>query len=192
MDTIRQGVEWQGEPIEFGSMTIEPQLLKTLELIDDAVKNGAQLLHGGTRRKSKGLFLAPCVLANVNPRCRLWTEEARDIALLSLQHHLLIQAFGPVMLLIPFKDEDDCVTIANATRFGLSCSVACTDLSDFVKFYSFLFIVASKKAERVGRRVESGMLVINDYGLSYMIQDLPFGGVKVRSTFYITLIRDPF
>lgn len=75
MGTIRQGVEWQGQPIEFGSMTMEIQLLKTIELIDDAVKNGARLLHGGKRKAGNGLFLEPCVLADVNPRCRLWTEE---------------------------------------------------------------------------------------------------------------------
>jgi acyl-CoA reductase-like NAD-dependent aldehyde dehydrogenase len=161
MRHVRQGVDADMAPIDFGSMTMSAQLDKALSLIQDAVKHGgAKLVSGGVKRLlvtnnggsgggggGGGLFLAPTVLADVNERCRLWREEA----------------FGPVMLLIPVEDEHEAITVANSSRFGLGASVACTDLG---------------KAERVAKALENGMVVINDYGLSYMIQDLPFGGWK--------------
>jgi len=73
------------------------------------------------------------------------------------------EVFGPVMLLIPFSGSEEAIKIANATPFGLAASVHCSDI---------------KKAEKVAHQIESGMAVVNDYGLSYLMQDLPFGGCK--------------
>jgi acyl-CoA reductase-like NAD-dependent aldehyde dehydrogenase len=73
------------------------------------------------------------------------------------------ELFGPVMLLCRVRDETQAVEIANGTNFGLSCTVMSKSV---------------ERAERMGRQIQSGSLSINDYGLTYMAQDLPFGGVK--------------
>jgi len=88
MAKVRQGIDNdEADPKDFGAMTMSAQLEKAHSLIGDAVKNGAKLISGGSRRSGQGLFLEPTVLADVNERCLLWREEA----------------FGPVMLVIPVK-----------------------------------------------------------------------------------------
>lgn len=49
------------------------------------------------------------------------------------------------------------------SRYGLGCSILSRDVA---------------RAEKIGRRVESGMVTVNDYGVSYLVQGLPFGGCK--------------
>lgn len=73
------------------------------------------------------------------------------------------ELFGPVMLLCRVRDDGQAVQIANGTGFGLSCTIMSKNVA---------------RAERMGRQIQSGSLSINDYGLTYMAQDLPFGGVK--------------
>jgi len=71
------------------------------------------------------------------------------------------EAFGPVMSLISFKDDDDLVEKVNSIRYGLGGCI-------FTKDYS--------KALRVARKFKSDMVCMNDFGLYYLIQDTPFGG----------------
>ena len=73
------------------------------------------------------------------------------------------ETFGPVMCLMTVADEEEAVRVANGTRFGLSSSVFSRDRA---------------RAERIGRRLVTGSTNVNDFGLHYMAQDLPFGGVK--------------
>lgn len=73
-------------------------------MIHDAVKDGARLLLGGTRR---GALLAPTVLGDV-PRS---SEVVRR------------EAFGPIAKIIPFRDLDDAIAAANDTEYGLSTGV---------------------------------------------------------------------
>lgn len=121
---------------------------KVHELVQDALKHGAKVLYGGELPSGGGIFYPPTVITGLTPACRLWSEEA----------------FGPLMLLFPARDETEAIKLANGTAFGLGASVMCED---------------GRTAERLGKQMDSGMCVLNDYGLSYMIQDLPFGGCKV-------------
>jgi succinate-semialdehyde dehydrogenase/glutarate-semialdehyde dehydrogenase len=73
------------------------------------------------------------------------------------------EIFGPVVTVEPFDDEDDAVRNANDTEFGLAASVWSRDLA---------------KADRVARRIDAGMVWVNDFGYSFTIGQAPWGGVK--------------
>jgi acyl-CoA reductase-like NAD-dependent aldehyde dehydrogenase len=73
------------------------------------------------------------------------------------------EVFGPVMLLMRVEDDEAAIRLANATHFGLHASVLSADAA---------------RAECIAARLEAGATCINDFGLCYLNQDLPFGGVK--------------
>jgi acyl-CoA reductase-like NAD-dependent aldehyde dehydrogenase len=73
------------------------------------------------------------------------------------------EVFGPVMLLIRVANEDEAIAVANDSEFGLSSSVLSKDHG---------------RALRIARQIEAGSTTINDFGLIYMAQELPFGGIK--------------
>ena len=92
---------------QVGPVTTRPQYDKVLSYIDVAKNEGAKLRMGGgpaTRPEcGKGWFVEPTIFTGVDNRMRIAQEEV----------------FGPVLSIIPFKDEDDAVRIANDVRFGL-------------------------------------------------------------------------
>lgn len=73
------------------------------------------------------------------------------------------EVFGPVMLVLRVANDDEAIALANSTELGLQSSVFSRD---------------RRRAERIGAALEAGATCINDYGLCYLNQDLPFGGVK--------------
>ena len=73
------------------------------------------------------------------------------------------EIFGPVVTIEPFDGEDDAVRCANDSEFGLAASVWSRDLA---------------KADRVARRIDVGMVWVNDFGYSFTIGQAPWGGVK--------------
>jgi len=132
-----------------GCMTMPAQLQIVEDLINDAVAKGAKIETGGKRNKELG---------------NLYFEPT---VLTNVDHTMRVmneEAFGPIMPIYRFKTEEEVIKLGNATPYALSASV-------FSKDY--------KKAERVGKQLISGMLTINDWAVSYLIQALPFGGCKV-------------
>lgn len=73
------------------------------------------------------------------------------------------EVFGPVVTVEPFDGEDEAVLRANDTEFGLAASVWSRDLA---------------KADRVARRIEAGMVWVNDFGYSFAAGQASWGGVK--------------
>jgi hypothetical protein len=73
------------------------------------------------------------------------------------------ETFGPVMAITRVKDEAEAVRIANSTDYGLSSSVFSKD---------------HRRAKRIADQIVAGSTCINDWALMYMVQDLPFGGIK--------------
>jgi acyl-CoA reductase-like NAD-dependent aldehyde dehydrogenase len=81
-----------------------------------------------------------------------------------LEHALPdVEIFGPAVTVEPFDSEDDAVRRANDTQFGLAASVWSRDLA---------------KAKRVSRRIDAGMVWVNDFGYSFTTGQAAWGGVK--------------
>jgi lactaldehyde dehydrogenase len=113
-------------------------------LIQEAVRAGAKVTAGGNRR---GAFIEPTVLRDVPADVRLFREET----------------FGPVVPLVPFKDVDEAVRLANDSPYGLQAAVFTRDIS---------------RALDVAHRLEAGGVIIN-WSTALRVESLPFGGVKM-------------
>ncbi|EAL67581.1 aldehyde dehydrogenase [Dictyostelium discoideum AX4] len=148
INSLKQGPPEEGH-FDFGSMTMPAQVDKVEHLVGTAIKEGATLLAGGKRNPAY-------------PKGNYFLPTV----LANVTENMTIfqeEAFGPVCSIIKFSDEHDLIRKANGTAFGLGCSILSSDI---------------KRAERIGSKISTGMLTINDYGASYLIQDLPFGGCK--------------
>jgi acyl-CoA reductase-like NAD-dependent aldehyde dehydrogenase len=145
---LRQGSSREGV-VDVGAIATPLQLDVIDKLVAGAIQQGARLLSGGKRVKSEqGNFFEPTILADVTPEM----DIARD------------ELFGPVMLLMRFKDDAEAVRIANGVSYGLSSSV---------------FSKNHERARVIASQLEAGMTAINDFGgITYMVQGLTFGGVK--------------
>jgi len=113
--------------------------------IKDAVDKGAKVATGGHRHKLGGTFFEPTVLTGVK-RDMLITRE---------------ETFGPVAPLYRFKTEEEAITMANDTEFGLAAYFYARDIG---------------RVWRVGERLEHGMIGINSGAISTELA--PFGGMK--------------
>jgi acyl-CoA reductase-like NAD-dependent aldehyde dehydrogenase len=72
------------------------------------------------------------------------------------------ELFGPVMCIMRYRTEDEAIAIANGTKFGLGSTVMSK---------------SPTRARRLAERLRVGSCTINDFGFTYMAQDLPFGGI---------------
>lgn len=145
---LRQGSSRSGL-VDVGAITTPLQLEVIEKLVASAVKQGARLLCGGKRvRADQGNFFEPTLLSGVTPDMDIAREEV----------------FGPVMLLMRVRDDEEALRVANGVSYGLSSSVFSKD---------------RERARRIANQLEAGMSAINEFGgITYMVQDLTFGGVK--------------
>ncbi|EFC39741.1 aldehyde dehydrogenase [Naegleria gruberi] len=134
---------------DIGAMTMSTSIEKIEKVIQDAVKGGAKLVLGGKRNPN---------LKGQFLEPTLLTEVKNDMNVVQ------DEVFGPVVTIVKWKDEEEVIGMANSTCYALG---------------SYVFAGDQKRAERIGNRLVAGLTMVNDYGLSYLIQDLPFGGVKV-------------
>jgi aldehyde dehydrogenase (NAD+) len=130
-----------------GPLISKKQLDRVMGYIELGQQEGARLLAGGKRRPDKGggWFVEPTCFVDVKNDMRIAQEEI----------------FGPVLVVIPFKDDDDAVRIANESDYGLSGIVTSGDRN---------------RALKVARRIRTGSVSVN--GGQCTAPDLPFGGYK--------------
>jgi aldehyde dehydrogenase (NAD+) len=130
-----------------GPVVSKRQQERVLSYIELGVKEGATLIAGGKARPDKGggYFIEPTCFADVSNDMRIAQEEI----------------FGPVLVVIPFEDDEDAIRIANASDYGLGGGVASASL---------------ERAMNVARRVRTGTMSVNG-GMS-IAGDIPFGGYK--------------
>ncbi|MEU6017643.1 NADP-dependent succinic semialdehyde dehydrogenase [Streptomyces sp. NPDC047515] len=139
------------ESTDVGPLSSEQGRADLEELVDDAVRQGAQVLCGGGRpdglgpELERGWFYAPTVLTGITPAMRIHREET----------------FGPVATLYRVEGLDEAVALANDSPFGLSSNVWTRDADE---------------AHRCVRDLQAGGVFFN--GMTASHPALPFGGVK--------------
>ncbi|KAK9478518.1 Aldehyde/histidinol dehydrogenase [Lipomyces japonicus] len=138
------------ENIDVGAMINDSRFAALEELIEDAVKNGARLVHGGKQYKHPkyplGSYFSPTLLVDVKPSMKIAQCEL----------------FAPVIVLMRAESVADAIRIANEPKFGLGGSVFGKRGSD--------------ATEKVVREMRTGNIAVNDFATFYVCQ-LPFGGV---------------
>lgn len=135
---------------KLGAVVSKPHMEKVLSYIELAKEEGGTVLTGGERvlmqaPYEEGFYLRPTVIEGLAYDCRTNQEEI----------------FGPVVTITPFDTEEEVLTMANSTQYGLSATLWTSDL---------------KRAHRMANEIEAGIVWIN----SWLVRDLrtPFGGVK--------------
>tara|TARA_B100000029_G_scaffold516704_1_gene632916 strand:- start:9785 stop:11227 length:1443 start_codon:yes stop_codon:yes gene_type:complete len=135
---------------DLGALVSKEHMEKVLSKINLAKEEGGKILYGGKRIRLKdnntnGYFIEPTIIENLSNTCTTNQEEI----------------FGPVVSMIPFKSEEEVVSMANSNRYGLSASIFTTNIS---------------KAHRMAAAIDAGIVWIN----TWMLRDLriPFGGMK--------------
>ena len=130
-----------------GPVVSQLQWNKIQTLIQVGIDEGATLEVGGIGKPSnleEGYFVKPTLFTNVHNQMRIAQEEI----------------FGPVLVMIPFTNENEAIDIANDSPYGLGAYIATTDM---------------EKARRVSRALKSGTVHINGAEQEYCT---PFGGYK--------------
>jgi aldehyde dehydrogenase (NAD+) len=134
---------------QIGPVTNKPQLEKILRYIDIAKGEGAQAVLGGTRASrpecGNGWFVEPTIFSGVRNSMRIAQEEV----------------FGPVLTVIPFKDDEEAIAIGNDVVYGLAAGVWTENM---------------RRALTMAEKLQAGTVWINTYrAVSYLS---PFGGYK--------------
>ncbi|PRC90928.1 aldehyde dehydrogenase family protein [Solimicrobium silvestre] len=136
------------EKVQLGPLISREHHQKVCAAIDRALADGATLITGGSTppaNNHSGYFLAPTILADMGTNSWIWNEEV----------------FGPVLCVMPFDTEEEAVTIANNSRYGLAAAVMSTDLA---------------RCDRVAQKLRAGIVWINCSQPTFV--EAPWGGFK--------------
>jgi aldehyde dehydrogenase (NAD+) len=138
----------QRPDVLMGPVISAKQRDRVLGYIEKGVAEGATLALGGGRPADlpKGWFVEPTLFTDVDNSMTIAQEEI----------------FGPVLVVIPFEDDDDAVRIANDSVYGLSGGV---------------FSGSLERSLRVAERIRTGTFAVNG-GMPIGQADIPFGGYK--------------
>ena len=137
------------DDVQMGALISEPHLNKVLDYIAIGTAEGAKVATGGKRLHPQGFESGYFMEPTIRTQCRDDMRVVRE------------EIFGPVMSVLTFSDEQEAITRANATQFGLGAGLITRDLT---------------RAHRVAGQLESGNVWVNTYNL--LPPGLPFGGIK--------------
>ncbi len=138
-----------GDPLEtdtvLGPLITEAHRDRVESYVATGTEEGADVVAGGERPAlDRGYYVSPTLLAGCRHDMRVVQEEI----------------FGPVVVVVPFDDEDEGVAFANGTSFGL---------------YDYVFSADTARAMRVAKQLRSGNVGINTVQRNH---EAPFGGFK--------------
>lgn len=147
-EQVKVGLPWEADT-QLGAQINGRQKQKVLKYIDIATKEGAKIIAGGKEcvegDLANGHFTMPTLIASANNDMKVAQEEI----------------FGPVAVVIKFKDEEDVIKLANDSEYGLGGGVWTKNIN---------------KALRVSRAMETGRVWVNTYNT--IPAGAPFGGYK--------------
>lgn len=145
---VKVGMPWE-QDTQMGAQSYEKHVEDILGWIEKGKKEGARVICGGERLSegefAKGCFVQPTLMADVTNDMEIAQEEI----------------FGPVAVIIKFKDEQEVIDMANDSRYGLGGAVWTRDIN---------------RAIRVSRGIETGRMWVNTY--NSIPAGAPFGGYK--------------
>ncbi|HEY6243991.1 MAG TPA: aldehyde dehydrogenase family protein [Pyrinomonadaceae bacterium] len=145
--SLKQG-QTSSDDIDVGAMTNERQLQIVEDHISDAVQNGARIVIGGKRgRQERGWFHEPTVVTNVDHTMKLMRDET----------------FGPVLPIMTFKTNEEAVSLANDSIYGLTASIFTTDIA---------------RGRELAEQIEAGTVMVNEVVYTHALAPTPWGGVK--------------
>jgi phenylacetaldehyde dehydrogenase len=130
---------------ELGPLVSAAQRERVLRYVHEGIASGARTLSGGSAPARAGFFVEPTVLTDVRPAMSVVQEEI----------------FGPVIVALPFDDEDELVHAVNDTRYGLSASLYSSDIG---------------RVHRLIPRIRAGSVFVN--APARTDANLPLGGMK--------------
>jgi aldehyde dehydrogenase (NAD+) len=145
MAAVRVGDPMQPDTV-FGPVVSQRQRDRIEEYIAIGLAAGAKLVTGGGRPAGldRGYYVEPTVFRDVTNDMRIAREEI----------------FGPVVVVLPYRDDDDAVSIANDSDFGLG---------------GFIYTADVERGTDIARRIETGSIGVNH---AAMTMEGPFGGYK--------------
>lgn len=141
--SVGPGIERGAFGSNMGSMVSDAQRDRAAAMVADAEVQGARLVTGGRKMNIPGAFLEPTVLADVTQDMTIAQEEV----------------FGPVLSVLKFETEDEAMSIANGTQYGLVGGVFTRDLD---------------RATRAAKRMRAGQVFVNQWYAGGV--ETPFGG----------------
>jgi 1-pyrroline-5-carboxylate dehydrogenase len=140
------------DPATTMSAVINQKAFKTInEYIEKGKAEGGRVLFGGGADGERGFFIEPTVIADVKAGATIEQEEI----------------FGPVLAVIPARDFDDALKIANDTEYGLTGA---------------LYTMDEAKIERARREFHVGNLYLNRKCTGALVGAHPFGGFNMSGT----------
>ncbi|APZ44899.1 2-hydroxymuconic semialdehyde dehydrogenase [Polaribacter reichenbachii] len=137
------------ENTDLGALVSKEHLEKVKSFIDIAEKEGGKILFGGNKveveNSKNGYYLQPTIIEVSDNKCKLNQEEI----------------FGPVVTIMSFKTDEEALTLANDTKYGLAATVWTNNLNRTMQF---------------SKQLQTGIVWVN----TWMLRDLrtAFGGVK--------------
>lgn len=136
---------------DMGAICMQEHAEKLQSLVNDALDKGAVIAgrgsFGNLVEDAVDQFFPPTVLVDVNHTMKLMQEEA----------------FGPIIPIMRFSSDEEAISLANDSKYGLGCAV---------------FSGSQRRAKEIASKIHCGVAAINDFASTYMCQSLPFGGVK--------------
>ena len=137
------------EDTDIGPIANEAQFDKILSMVDRARQEGATIAAGGSRKNvpgfENGFFIEPTILENVSPVAEIWRKEV----------------FGPVLCVQSFSCNEEAISLANDTDYGLAAGIWTTD---------------EKFASEIASKIDAGTVYINHY--RSVSAFAPVGGIK--------------
>ncbi len=142
----------QGDPadlnVDIGAMVNQQQLKLVEDIVERARAEGIPILTGGRRNPNfKGYFYEPTIMGPVKNDSVYAQKEI----------------FGPVLVVIPFKTEEEVIDMVNDNPYGLTASVWTSDIA---------------RGERVAQEIEAGTVMVNEVVYTFALAPTPWGGPK--------------